>query len=287
MTSDPINWHSGKLYSWNASSIPAGYRQGDGVFETIRTYFGKPFRLEDHVIRLLSGARAIGLRDLPEHETILDAIESTLEENRSGIIEGEWIIRPTFFSDGSGWGFVVPVESWKPPAAMGENNPISVGISSYVHPGRCLIPPSAGCQIKWLSRGPLAHALRDARERGWEEALLLDSDNMVIEGTRSNIIVLEEKSLISPGVRSGGFPGITRDVVAVLAQRRGMEIIDRPVSLQEILNSKGLLITSSLLGIAPVKTLVIGHKAYEKPLDEISGFLISDFEHEVTRECQS
>lgn len=285
MNSEPVDWHRGKLYSRESFSVPPGYRLGDGVFETIRTYYGKAFRLGTHLSRLLDGAKSIGLRSLPAYDAVLDEVSRTLEEKSSGNPGGEWVLRPTFFSDDQNWGFIIPIESWVPRNFSRGNDRISVGISEYRHPGRYLVPPSFEKQVKWLSRGPLSHALRDARDRGWEEALLLDPEQRVIEGSRSNVFAVYEGAITAPGVLSGAFPGITREVVLECAERRGMRISDKPVDLEELQDSGEVFLTSTLLGIAPVTTLVVGRNTYTKTEGEISGQLLSDFKNEVMKEC--
>ena len=284
MTVRSMEWHKGRLYSWNSFSVPSGYRLGDGVFETIRTYGGRAFKLDAHVSRLMAGAKAIGLQDLPDYDIVVDEILRTLEERRLEILSEEWILRPTFFSDSASWGFVTPIESWNPAPDMNKNESISVGISPYIHPGRYLIPPSFEQQVKWLSRGPLSHALRDAKEKGWEEALLLDSEQRVIEGTRSNVLLALEGVIVAPGALSGAFPGITREVVLECARRRGIEIVDRPISLLELQGSRELLLTSTLLGIAPVASIIVGKNLFNKPTGEISRLLLFDFDNEISKE---
>lgn len=280
-------WNNGRLYAGDISLIPSGYRLGDGVFETVRTYRGKCFRLGAHVSRLLTGARSIGFRNLPDNDTVSGEINRALEKKEMLERGEEWIVRPTFFSDGSSWGFTVPVESWRPPVDFDEILRISVGISEYPHPGSYLIPPSAGQQVKWISRGPLSHALRNAKETGWEEALLLDSEQRVIEGTRSNVFMVENELIIAPGKNSGAFPGITRDVVVGSAERNGMEVVDRPIKLEELRDSGELFLTSTLLGVASVLTLFIGKTVFDKPSYEISKLLMADFSREVAEECHT
>jgi branched-subunit amino acid aminotransferase/4-amino-4-deoxychorismate lyase len=278
-------WHNGILYSWDISSIPSGYRLGDGVFETIRTYNGVPFRLESHVKRLIAGAGSIGLKNLPAYDIVLDQIKQNFIEARTGQAGLEWILRPTFFSDKSNWGFVVPVEPWNSPNDFVNNKGVSVGASEYPHPGNYLVPPSTDQQVKWLSRGPLSHALREATVNGWKEALLLNPEQRVIEGTRSNILMFLEDRIIAPGKLSGAFPGITREVAIECAGKGGMEVEDRPITLNELKSSGEILLTSSLLGIVPAISVSIQGNTFRKTLGEKSKILLSDFEVVVKNEC--
>ncbi len=285
MTHFPVQWQKGSLYSLDSSAVPAGYRLGDGVFETVRTYFGKPFRLADHISRLLAGAESIGFHDLPEQGAVMNKVSAVLEEWKPGKPEDEYVLRPTFFSEGQGWGFMVPVETWRPPIQFMSGKGITVGISAHRHPGSYMVPPSGRTQVKWLSRGQLSHALRVAREKGWGEALLLNHEGKVVEGTRSNLFVLTEDTVIAPGALSSAFPGITREVVIELAERRGIAVLDRPASLQELISSSEIFLTSTLLGVAPVDSVQIGEDTYAKPAGKVSGLIVSDFARQVSREC--
>lgn len=287
MNAKPVEWHGGLLYPQKVASDSSGFRLGDGIFETVRTYYGKPFRLRAHISRLLAGADSIGFQNLPDFETVEDEILRTMRYRDSLGSGEEWILRPTFFSEKSGWGFVVHMESWKPRNYLNDNDMVSVGISQYPHPERYLVPPSSDRQVKWLARGPLSHALRDARKRGWEEALLMNSNREVVEGTRSNVFAAVDGSVIAPGKKSGAFPGITRDLVGKCALERGMKITDRPISLQELQITEELFITSTLLGVASVGKVLIGEHEYEKTRGEISKMLISDFNRTVMEECHS
>lgn len=285
MTEYPEEWNGGYLYPGKISSDLPGYRLGDGVFETVRTYNRKPFRLGDHIERLLAGAHNIGFPDLPNHEIIEAEIGKTVNENTDKKQETEWVIRPTFFSDRSSWGFFIPTESWQPRNAQFNADGVNIGISPYRHPGKYLVPPGANEQVKWLARGPLSHALRDAGNRGWGEALLLNSRSEVVEGTRSNIFLIDGNSIISPGVQSGAFPGITRKVVIECALKLDLIVIDRPITLKELKNAQEVLLTSTLLGVIQAASITIDGRSYGKSSGHASSLLITEFEKLVAEEC--
>ena len=131
-----------------------------------------------------------------------------------------------------------------------------VGISSYPHPGAYLKPCGAPAPVKWLARGPLAHALREARANGWDEALLEGPDGGLVEGTRSNLLAVVNGRLVAPGAESQALPGITREVVLEEARRLGIAIEERAVGRVELKAASELGVTSSLLGVAAISRLV-------------------------------
>jgi branched-subunit amino acid aminotransferase/4-amino-4-deoxychorismate lyase len=130
------------------------------------------------------------------------------------------------------------------------------GIASYPHPGRYLTPPGATAPVKWMARGPLAHALREARARGWEEAILEDEEGRLVEGTRSNLLAVVGGTLVAPGPESLALPGITRGVVLDEARRLGIPVREYAPDRTELRAATDLMVTSSLLGVASLTRLV-------------------------------
>lgn len=284
MSPDGQEWFGGKLYRFENCNFPAGFRLGDGVFETIRTYNGIPFKLTAHISRLLSGARAIGLKELPDIESVKEQIMDILMSRISETPKVEWILRPMLFSDHNLWGFVVLVDPIEIPEKSSPEEGLTVGISSHPHPEGYLIPPSGETQVKWISRGPLSHALRDATSMGWDEALLTNSRGRIVEGTRSNIMVIRQNLIVSPGPKSFAFPGITRNTVVESAKTMGLEVIDRPLELVELLEAHEALLTSTLLGVRPVLNAIYGNKVQRFKPGELSKVLINDYINETQKQ---
>lgn len=253
-------WEKGRLYDGGELRLPPGLRVGDGVFETVRTYDGRPFRLPEHIARLLQGAAVIGLRGLPDPARVEREILRVLTRSqRTKRISREWILRPAIFAEGPGWGFMVTVDPWSPPPRSDRAPGLRIGTSRTLHPGAYMVPPSTPMAVKWIARGPFAHALREARGKGWEEALLCDPHGQYIEGTRSNLILVTGRSLAAPGPLSGALPGITREAVLECATARGYSVEDRPIPHPELLGGDALFLTSTLLGLSLVGT-VDGHR---------------------------
>lgn len=243
---------------WPVPEVPApeGLRAGDGVFETLRTYRGEPFLLGRHLARLREGARAIRLTGIPSEAALrLDCLES-LARARSAGRAAEWILRPMIYSTDGAASVSVAVAPLPIGARRPRANGLVVGVSSYPHPGRFLAPPGASAPVKWLGRGPLSHALRDARSRGWEEAILLDGEGRLVEGSRSNLLVVVDGILVSPGPESWALPGITRGVVLEEAHALGLQVEERAPTREEVKRATEAMLTSSLLEVAPVRRLV-------------------------------
>ena len=246
-----VSWYGGRIHQWSDLSLSTGFRLGDGVFETLRTYNHRPFLLHEHAKRLLHSGSALGFLNLPGAEIVetevLRHVRSS--ERKPG---PELIIRFALFNDDEGWGFSVSSEELAQKDEQNGHKCLRVGYSSYPHPGQYLIPPGSAVQVKWLSRGPLAHALREAKGLGWDEALLRNGKGEVVEGTRSNVFVVKGRTLFAPGPRSMALPGITREVVVEWAESQEVEILDQPVPAESLESADEIFLTSSLLGVAPV-----------------------------------
>lgn len=276
-------WNNGRKYEWNGLGALASFRQGDGVFETLRTYGGTPFLLDRHVDRLRSGATSIGITGLPEPCDIVDTVNRELSALKTVNSQDEHIIRMALFPDASDWGFALSIEALEPGFPFPYETGLTVGFSSYPHPGRYFIPPGHSVQIKWLSRGPLSHALRDARKRGWEEGLLLNQINEIVEGTRSNVFAIFGDVMFAPGPSSYALPGITREIAVNCAMDRGLEIVDKPIPQYKLKFADEIFLTSSLLAIAPVLKIDSGFYSKEGP-GEITNSLINLFKEKISED---
>lgn len=239
-----------------ATLLP-GLRAGDGVFETVRTYGGRPFMLDRHLERLRDGARAIRLPMPVSSDRLEQLCRVTLVERQTTAHRGrEWILRPMVYASATGSSLTVAVEPLNGAGTPGLSRRCVVGISSYPHPGKYLVPPGEQAPVKWLARGPLSHALREAQARGWEEAILRSPGGTLVEGTRSNLLAVVEGRLVAPGPESHALPGITREVVLEEARRLGIPVEQRPIEERETLSATEFLLTSTLLGVVAVDRVI-------------------------------
>lgn len=227
---------------------------GDGVFDTVRTYGSIPFLLDRHLARLREGGKAIGLAPLPSLDGLRRACRATFDDVRAGApSSGEWTIRPMLYSTETGAALSVLVDPLPRASFPPGERKISAGIASYLHPGAQFVPPGARRPAKWISRGPLAHALREARIRGWEEAVLGDEEGRLIEGTRSNLLAVIGGRLVSPGSESLALAGVTREVALEGARTLGIPVDEYAPTRVELRTATEILLSSTLLEVASVQ----------------------------------
>jgi branched-chain amino acid aminotransferase len=223
-----------------------GLLYGDGLFETLRVTEGGLFRLDAHLRRLAEGAEVLRM-ELPwPVETLADAVRETVRAN--GV--GEGMVRLTVTR---GAGPPVPELDvcetpcffvlTRPAPPVAEHG-LSVCVSG-VHPRPR--PP----RVKSLSYLPFLMARRKAKEQGFDEGLLTDGDR-VVEGSVSNVFLVEGGRLMTPGLESGCLPGITRAAVLELAAAAGIPCLEAAVTVDHLRHADELFLTGAGLCVAPV-----------------------------------
>ena len=220
-----------------------GFLLGDGLFETIRIYEGTPFRLESHLDRLRAGAAALGIE-------VVEDLESRI---RSFIEEGppDAALRITLSrgsgGDLSGEGAGPATLALRVRAVQDSELELTAVQEGWLHESSL----SAG--LKGLGYLERVLALRKARARGADEALVRNARAEIVEGSTSNLIaVLPRGELVAPGRRDGALPGITRAIVLKEAWRLGYRIEERGLRPGELAGIRELILTSSIRELAPV-----------------------------------
>ena len=235
----------------DAPEVPAddrGLLLGDGLFDTLRLYRGRPFRLEQHLDRLQRGAAVVGI-DVPAD---LRLRVDTAIRSWSG---GDGALRITL-TRGSGSGLAPPGDgrSRLLVSIRGLSGDGGQSASKGIHAllrGRvdeCALV-SGLKTIGYLER---IQALRLAMAQGADEALLRNSRDRVVEASASNVAAVLGSGLVAPGPPDGALGGITRSIVLGEAEAMGMLIEERGLEPDELGEVSEILLTSSVREIVPV-----------------------------------
>ncbi|MEM3979846.1 MAG: branched-chain amino acid transaminase, partial [Ignisphaera sp.] len=234
-------WLNGSIVKWDDAKIHVfvhGLHYGTGVFEGIRGYYDegviKVFRLEDHMKRLHSSAKAI-LMSIPYTiEELVKAAEEVIKVNK---FKTDIYIRPIAFRGLGSFGLraLNPVDTAIIAVEFGKYlNPsgIKCKISSWRKPPPDSIPVWAKATGIYL----LYHlAALEAYLSGYDEAILLDSEGYIAEGAGENIFIVRNRQLITPPVYDAILEGITRDTVIKLATEvLGVKVIERRIRREEL-----------------------------------------------------
>jgi branched-chain amino acid aminotransferase len=221
---------------------------GDSVYETLRTYKGKPFLFSRHFARLEHSAAAIDLR-LPWSRT------KTLEEIHRTLLRGECRIRVMVTR---GVGELAPdIETCTDPKAIIIAVPLVALPERIYEEGVEVTISSVRRSVRFadIKTGSLIHqvlARREAKLKHAFEAILLTADDKLSDGITSNIYLVRSGRLLTPGHDAGIIEGITRGVVLDLARQRGLQVEEGFLDVAEIGSADEMFLTSSTREVVPI-----------------------------------
>ncbi len=244
------------------SALDHGFLYGMGLFETFRTYGGKPWLLERHAARMRDGCAALGIVYEPDVARLQDAVARLLEAN--GLSEG--YIR---WSVSAGEGAIgLPAEPYERPneivyaKAQAEDRPET----RQGKPLRLLrqprSTPEGDIRLKsfhYMNNILAKRELTAAGAAPGTEGLFLDRDGHVVEGMVSNVFWVSNGVVHTPSVDTGLLPGVTRGFVLELAAEMGLRTEARSdYRWEDALAADEAFLTSSIQEVVPVSELVGG-----------------------------
>jgi branched-chain amino acid aminotransferase len=254
-------------------------RWGQGVFETLAAYDGRPFLTESHLERL---RQAAGMLDLhcPFDTILIEAMDSVLQS--SGLdVAGRSRLRITLTSP-TEWRSTPPSgppESWFIEASPLSNHPERAAVVTipFVRNDR-----SALTGLKTINYGENVIALKLARESGADEALFANTRDLLCEGTWSNIFVHHEGTYLTPPLSSGCLPGVTRALVLDLCRDLGITVREVDFPMGRLAEIEGAFLTSSLREIQIISSL------NGRPLNDPPGVALikAAYRTQVERYCR-
>ena len=258
--------HIGDARECRISILDHGLLYGDGVFEGIRITNGRVFRLHDHIARLERSARAIGL-DLPIRGAALaEAVLATARANG----EAEAYVR-LVATRGVGELGVDPASCVEPElfciVASLRMFPAEVRAQGLRLLTSWLRRPAADTldpQVKSLNYLNNVLAKRDARLKGFDDALLLNQAGHVTETSGANIFAVIDGTLVTPPTADGAMPGITRDSVLRMRAAAGTPVECRSLTRYDLLAAEEVFLAGSgagLVSVASIDDTAIGNDA--------------------------
>lgn len=221
-----------------------GVVRGYGVFDFLRTYNGRPFHLMDHLLRLKSSADQIGLKLPLELEEIADVVRQTLahndlpEANIRLVVTGG-VSSNYFTPDGPGTLAVMVT-------------PTTAYPQSYYTEGTKVVTTEMGrelASVKSLNYIGAIMAMREAAKEGAVEAIYVDQEGQISEGTRSNFFVVKDGVIITS--KDDVLFGVTRNVLIEVATQ-AFDVVERPITLADLAEADEAFLTSSTKEVMPV-----------------------------------
>ncbi len=239
-----------------------GFLYGDAIFETLRSYDGRPFMLDEHLERLAASADALGIstgQTLRTQEELRGAVARLLESNK---LKNAYIrITLSRGAGGTGGEGLLPAETSSPTLVI-ESRPFRpYPDESYKEGMRLIISGYRRSTTNPVMRHKTANFLpailarREAAKRGGQDALFLNTEGNVCEGTVWNFFMVEAGSVITPPVTANLLPGITRKIVLRLCGEAGIAASEEVFGAERISRAGEAFITNSLMEIMPVASI--------------------------------
>ncbi len=261
---DGTLWLDGRYIPWRAANthvLTHSLHYGMAVFEGVRAYQTTEgtalFRLREHTERLLRSAHILQIPVPFALETLMDAQCQVVAQNH--LKEG--YIRPLVYLGSEKMGVSprgaqthVAIAAWPWGAYLGEEalqQGIRVKVSSYTrhHPNITL------CKAK--ASGNYMNSIlanNEATADGYDEALLLDVEGFVAEGSGENLFMVKRGVLYTPDL-SSALEGITRDSIIQLAQEMGITVLERRISRDELYTADEVFFTGTAAEVTPIREI--------------------------------
>lgn len=256
-------WFDGELVDWRDAQVHVlnhTLHYGLGVFEGVRAYQTESngsciFRLEEHTQRLFRSAHIVGLKIPFSKEQISQAQIDVVKEN--GLSDG--YLRPVVFHGSEQMGIRadqlstrVAIAAWDWPSYMGPEaaeKGILVRTSSYTRHHVNIAMCKAKANGQYINS---ILALREAQQCGADEAMLLDPEGYVAEGSGENIFIVRDGVMYTPELTSC-LDGITRNSIFELAAEIGLEIKEKRITRDEVYIADEAFFTGTAAEVLPIR----------------------------------
>jgi branched-chain amino acid aminotransferase len=261
---DGVIWFDGELVDWRDAKIHVlthTLHYGMGVFEGVRAYDTDKgpviFRLDDHTDRLFRSAHILGM-DMPfSKEQISEAQKLVIRENKLD----EGYLRPMCFYGSEGMGLRAEglkthciIAGWEWPNYMSPESReegIKVRTSSFTRHHVNITMCKAKANGNYINS---MMALKEAIDSGCEEALLLDNEGYVAEGSGENVFLVQKGQLITPELTSC-LEGITRATIIDFAKELGLTVKERRITRDEVYVADEAFFTGTAAEVLPIREL--------------------------------
>ena len=286
-TENKLIWKNGSFQKWddtNVHILSHTLHYGTGVFEGVRAYDTPNgpaiFRLKEHTNRLFDAAKKINIEVPFELDEIIDAQCETLNKNQLNA----GYIRPIIYLGNEGLGLRakdlsvnVAIAAWEWPSYMdpeAKKKGISIAKSSYLqyenplHSGNKII----GTYFQNTM------ALHEAIDKGADEALMMDANGFISEGSGENIFIVKDLKLMTP-TKDHCLNGITRQSVIQIAKDLNYDVIEKNLTFDDLISADEAFFTGTAVEITPISKvddIKIGHdgageitKVLQNKFDEV------------------
>lgn len=254
---EDLVWIDGQIVPAGEARLPVydrGFLYGDGIFETLRTYGQHIHALAEHLDRLELSGQQIGLQLRWSRDDLTTILYQLLdaggfEESYLRLMVtrgvGEFGLAPDLSDEQR---LIIISRPLRPhPARFWTDGVEAITVSQTGH--------RRGAQAKTSNYLPNLLALRLARQAGAHEAIRINGQNHVTEGSTSNVFILLKDTLFTPDLAAGVLPGITRQSLIELAKEAGLAVVEAPIPVEWLHEATEIMLSSTLREIVSVVRL--------------------------------
>ena len=261
---DGVIWLDGQMVPWREAKthvLTHTLHYGMGVFEGVRAYKTPNgtavFRMQEHTDRLFRSAHIMAMPMPYDKKAINDATRAVVRENK---LESAYI-RPMCFYGAEGMGLRadnlkthVMIAAWFWGAYMGDDSiqgGIKVRTSSFTRHHVNITMCKAKANGNYINS---MLALKEATAAGCDEALLLDAEGFVAEGSGENVFIVRDGVVYTPELTSA-LDGITRQTVMTIAREQGLEVKEKRITRDEVYVADEAFFTGTAAEVTPIREL--------------------------------
>lgn len=259
---DGVIWLDGKMVPWREAKthvLTHTLHYGMGVFEGVRAYHAEKgtaiFRLQEHTDRLFRSGHILNMTIPFDRETINEAQRAVVRENN---LDSAYI-RPMCFYGSEGMGLRADnlkvhcmVAAWEWGAYLGAENMekgIRIRVSSFTRHHVNITMCRAKANGNYMNS---MMALQEALHDGYDEALLLDAEGYVMEGSGENIFIVRDGVIYTPDLTSA-LDGITRKTVIELAEELNYKVVEKRITRDEVYIADEAFFTGTAAEVTPIR----------------------------------
>jgi branched-chain amino acid aminotransferase len=261
---DGVIWLDGEMVPWREAKVHVlthTLHYGMGVFEGVRAYHAEQgtsiFKLQEHTDRLFDSAHILRMSIPFDKQTLIDAQKAVVKENN---LDSAYL-RPMCFLGSEGMGLRadnlkthVMIAAWEWGSYLGADNMekgIRIRTSSYTRHHVNITMCKAKANGNYMNS---MLALQEATTDGYDEALLLDNEGYVAEGSGENFFLVHDGILYTPDLTSA-LNGITRKTIMVFADALGIKVVEKRITRDEVYIADEAFFTGTAAEVTPIREL--------------------------------
>ena len=250
----------------------------EGLFETMRSFEGKVFALDEHLGRLIRGCSVIGMK-APLKNVLEKVVKAVIKKDGSK----NAYVRLDVFKQPKGLSKVQGILVFTKKLSLPPINKYKQGFSLALYQGDAL-GPSPLHRIKSLDHSFYTGLTCWARERGFDEALFFNARSYLVEGSRTNVFLVKGGCVATPAVSCGCLPGVIRKLAIRFLKKLKISVKEARIPLKNIFCQHEIFVTNSLIGIMPATRINKKPVGNGRP-GNLTRDVMAAYEKEIEKQC--